>query len=399
MNREKALDEFVKSLRTAFNNALAYPKEHPFFLKSVEELKSSVDNLLNFLNPIEIKINPKGLFVNGCLQDKFTASVELAKMLRSRRIEKIWIKPGLSINELSSFLGALTLPLKDIISEGGLGAILKRSLAVNISVESIDYSSLLASQGGYESNNRQGESLSSLATAKDKKEVIELADSFLKNFKDIKANDLLTDKGLRNDLSTFLLRLKDVDKEKFSACLTKFFDYLSGASSELPPEDLNALKEVFSGLGEEDFSYLLWSNLTKDAPPDSLFFNFFSAISEGVNQGKVAQLVALNTKSKKDPYALKKIKNLLSSPASDSLSFTYRNALSGMLKDISASGDLLFDYQEIKLHYYFALLNMLKEEDNPKRQELILERINKEAQGIMESNLPIYRIPNGSYSG
>lgn len=385
MNREEALNEFVKSLRTAFNNALAYQKDHPYFIKSAEEFKLSIDLLLNFMNPIEIDVSPKALSINGFIQDKLASSAELARMLHSRRVEKISIKPGFNINELSALLSALALPAKDIIKEGGMGAILQRASVVNISVENLDYSSLLASQEYPESGNRWRNFLSSLSTIKDTGKINEFADSFLKSLKDLSPKEVLKDKGLREDLASFLLRIKEIDRARFSACLTGLFNYLSGASSGLSLSDLNALKELFGRLDEDDFAHILWSNLTRDNPPDSLFFNFFSVISEGARQDKIAGLVASSAKAKNDPHVINKIKSLLLNPVADNLSFVYRNTLSSMLKEISTSEDFYFDPAELKVHYYFVLLNMLVKENNHQREKFIIEKISREVPSIFNN--------------
>lgn len=64
MNKEEAIEGFIKGLRIAFNNALAYPKNHPYLVKSVEEFSLTIQELLHFINPIELDIAPDSLFID-----------------------------------------------------------------------------------------------------------------------------------------------------------------------------------------------------------------------------------------------------------------------------------------------------------------------------------------------
>ena len=45
MNKEEALNDFLKGLRIVLNNASAYYKEHTYFRKSVETFKQKIDAL------------------------------------------------------------------------------------------------------------------------------------------------------------------------------------------------------------------------------------------------------------------------------------------------------------------------------------------------------------------
>ena len=56
MDKEEALHEFIKGLRIAFNNSLAYPRQHPYFVKSVDEFRQKIEVLSGFLKPIKLYI-------------------------------------------------------------------------------------------------------------------------------------------------------------------------------------------------------------------------------------------------------------------------------------------------------------------------------------------------------
>jgi hypothetical protein len=46
VDKDEALFDFLKGLRIVLNNASAYPKDHPYFAKSVDDFKQKLDSLL-----------------------------------------------------------------------------------------------------------------------------------------------------------------------------------------------------------------------------------------------------------------------------------------------------------------------------------------------------------------
>ena len=96
MNKEEALNDFLKGLRIVFSNATAYSKDHPYFIKSVENFRQKIDTLFNFLNPIKINIAPNFLFLYDRCWDKEAPYVELASLLHFRKIKSIEFREGLT---------------------------------------------------------------------------------------------------------------------------------------------------------------------------------------------------------------------------------------------------------------------------------------------------------------
>ena len=48
MDKEEALGDFLKGLRIAINNSLAYSRQHPYFLKSAQDFKVKIENLFSW---------------------------------------------------------------------------------------------------------------------------------------------------------------------------------------------------------------------------------------------------------------------------------------------------------------------------------------------------------------
>ena len=97
MNKEEALNDFLKGLHIVLSNASAYPKDHPYFKKSVEDFKQKADTLLAFLNPIRINVAAESLFVDERYWEKAIVYVELARVFHLHKIKYFEIKQGVCL--------------------------------------------------------------------------------------------------------------------------------------------------------------------------------------------------------------------------------------------------------------------------------------------------------------
>jgi hypothetical protein len=389
MNKEEAIEGFIKGLRIAFNNALAYPKNHPYLIKSLEEFNFTIQELLHFINPIELDIAPDSLFMDERYWTKPEVYVELAKILHQRKIKKIVINPGCNSDELMDLLSALALSPRDIIKNGGLGEILKKAASRHILVEELDYSSLLNAQSQEDSPDVWRYLFKGAVSGQDKAKLNEFTDNFSLSLRKMHAQDIIADSDLKEDLIKFMRQLKESNNEKFSQCSGELFNYLVNSENTLTEQDFHSLKVLFNDLNEHDLAQVLWSNVSKDEPPDPLFYNFFSTISESVGAQNIAASLSRSIEPKlslkKNPLLAKRIQSLLLSPDSQNLSPVYRNTLSSMLKDMSSSEGFFFDPVEMRINYCFILLNMLSKENDAARKKNILERLEKEWGFIAEN--------------
>jgi len=376
MNRDEALEEFIKGLRIAFNNALAYPKDHPYFIKSVEDFKLTIEGLLNFLNPIELNISQDSLFIDGRYWAKPLASVELAKIMHQRKIKRIEIRAGFEANELAGFLSALALSPKDILKSGGLGAILKASSSRNIFAEELDYSSLLNTEG------KEGEKdiwrflFQGAISGRDVGKINECADNFSDGLKNIDPKEIILDQALKEDLVKFLQYLKDNNNEKFLQCSGELLSHLAAASRNISDKDIESLKVLFQSLREKDFTQVLISSLSKERPSDPLIIKLFSRFSEGLEVKEIF---------KGNPILAKKVKDILIRANSENISLAYRNTLMSFIDEINPPGDFYFDRKELNLNYLFVLLNLFDKENNQSRLKFILARLTKDLKMVFDS--------------
>jgi len=65
VDKDQIVEDFFRSLKVALTNAFSYPKNHPYFIKSVENFKLKLELLLAIFNPFKIGVTSSGLVVDG----------------------------------------------------------------------------------------------------------------------------------------------------------------------------------------------------------------------------------------------------------------------------------------------------------------------------------------------
>mgnify|MGYP000191618771 CR=1 FL=1 len=61
LERERGLLDFLKILRLTFKMASIYHQDHPTFKRTVEELMTSLEGVLQFSSPLLIGFSPNSL--------------------------------------------------------------------------------------------------------------------------------------------------------------------------------------------------------------------------------------------------------------------------------------------------------------------------------------------------
>ncbi|MEW6100926.1 MAG: hypothetical protein AB1481_01360 [Candidatus Omnitrophota bacterium] len=373
MEKEEALSEFLKGLRIVLNNASAYPKNHPYFIKSAEHFKEKVELLLNFINPVKINVAAQSLYVEGNCLAGLALYEELANAFHLRKIKSIEIRPGFSNQELIDFLGAVSSPIRLILRSGGLHNILKQSASAHILVEELDYSELLQ-DSGEETKNIWVYFFGEALKKEDQERILEIADNFAKIISKFRARDVLEDEELRENLFNLLFYLKEKDKERFYKCLRELFRLLLKEKGIPQEEKLQKLRMFFKDFRKSDFIDVLWDEIIREESSSELSFDtFYKMIDEETHQA-----IALSLEEKinniegirANPKVKKKIKQLFSSPDSSFIPELYRHALSSLFDGAPLEEGFLFDSDAIHVNFHFILLNLIALE--PDREELVL---------------------------
>ena len=389
MNKEEIIEDFFRSLRVALTNAFSYPKDHPYFIKSVEDFKLKVEIILAIFNPFKIGVTSSGLVVDNKNLTRTGLYDELARLLHQRKIKSIEIREGLNLQELIQFLCLISLPQKDIFKNGGLSAILEREGLTHFTIQELDYSILLHG-GGKECTDVWGYMLKEAVYSNDAVKMDQLADSFGSLIKRVNEKDLFDAEGISTEVNEFLVSLRNKNKDKFDKCLNDVFLWLLHNKKTLSNDNLAKLKPVFSDLSQDEFTALLKEGFMQEDNFDSLSLQVFSKISEQGSSPKIANdfFSKINETQglKDDPGVVKKVRNLLSSSQDDPMSAVYRNTLDSLVKNISFSGKLTFDHEILKENYRYIVLGILAADQDLETIQMVVEVLEKELATIFKDN-------------
>jgi len=389
MNKEEILEDFFRTLRIVLTNAFSYSKDHPYFIKSVANFKSKLETAFLILNPLKIGITDSGLVVDGKNLVKTGFYDDLARLLHQRKIKSLEIRRGVDLQELVQFFSIISLPQKDIFKSGGIAALLLMKQLKHFSIGELDYSTLLRGEG-QEGVDIWGYMLKDAVRNNDEGKLNKLADNFGPLIRRVNEKELLDAEGISPQVTDFMISLRGANREKFDKCAKDIFLWLLRNKQSLTDEKLAKLKAIFVGLGQDDFSALLWDGITREDNFDSLSLQIFSKISNSQDSGKIAANLLKEGSQVKylrdNPVAVRKIRNLLDAGGEDSLSAVYRNTLESLVKSISFSGKLLFDHKGLLENYRNIVLSIFSsagKSDDPQVIEAILE---KELAGALEEN-------------
>ena len=385
MQKDEALLDFLKALRIIINNASAYTKQHPYFIKSVESFKEKIDPVFNFIDPIKIGVTGDSLFLDDRYWQKETMCSELANFLHIRKIKSIEFRSGVTNQELAEFFSSIALPPREIWRSGGLQNILKDKIGTHLSIENLDYSEFLRF-GGEEIRDVWTYLFKEVIDKADLDKINEFADNFESIIKKLKPNDLTEDEGLRENLYQFLLYLKNNQKEKFCKCSGLLLNMLLKSKEALQDEKLDKIRSLFKEMENKDLACLFWDKVLTDEGFDTLTFQLFSRIA-GEDKDKAAASSLLSSAPSKEtlkrsPGAVKKMQDLLSGSDKEAISEVYRNTLEKLFKEISFEKGIGFDKDAAFRNYRYIILYLFSQETNKKRLELIFAQLLKELNTI-----------------
>ncbi len=391
MDKDQIVEDFFRSLRVALTNAFSYPKDHPYFIKSVENFKLKLELILSVLSPLRIGVTTSGLLVDEKSLTRAGIYDELARLLHQRKIKNIEIRNGVSLQELIQFLDVISLPQKDIFKNGGINALLEKRQLTNFTIEELDYSAFLHGEG-QECADIWGYMLKDAAHSNDAVKLGQLADGFSSFINRASEKDLLDAEGISSEVNEFLVCLRGKNKEKFDKCSQDVFLWLLRNKKSLSQENLIKLKPVFNGLSQEDFSVLLQEGFMQEDNFDTLSLQLFSKISEQDNSSKITEKffnkINETQELKNNPVVANKVRNLLSTIQNDPISAVYRNTLESLVKGISFSGKFSFNHKMLKKNYHYIVLSLFATEQNLDILQMIAGILEKELAGVFEDNDP-----------
>ena len=388
LSKEETLIDFLKGLRIILSNALAYPTDHPYFIKSVEAFQHKIDAAFPLIKPLKIAVTQDSLFIDGKYWEKLPLYVELASLFHYRKIKTIEFKPGLSREELTNFLACVSKPVREILRQGGIRNILFKLKDSHIYVEELDYSELL---------NAKGEELKDVwvylfKTAVEDKDIKKI-NAFANNFKGIldnfKGKDLLDDSELRQGLYNFLSLLKEEEKEKFFNCTKRLLSFILKDRSIRSEVTLDQLKVFFSDLDKSASTDVFFDAVCAAENYDSLSMEVFTKLfDEDAHRGIAVTLEKKIKDSdiiKTNPKAAKRIKELFLVSDNTQIMPFYKDALKWLSEVNFPKEELIFDRNQLYRNYCFLLLNLLTQETDIVALNGTVDSILQEYNNITEA--------------
>jgi len=389
VDKHKAYDYFLKSLRIAIANTSVYFEGHPFFRKSIDDLRLKINDLFPIINPLKIGIAPNYLFIGDVRLENEKLYQDIAEFFHRRKVKNIEIREGVSIDELITFLTQINLSPKDIIRAGGLQDILKKKNISNILIQDLDYSQLLGEEGE-EYKDVWLHLLRKGFEQGDAARINQLADNFVKELGKFDIKGLLGDKEIESIINKLLIYLKYKDKDRFFGCIKGLMGSVI-KSKYLPKEDqAGRLKAFFNELSADDLADILLEQLQDKRAIDSLSFKLFSQLINVEKHQELASSLAHKLEKverlKSNPQMVKKIKELFLLPDTPYVSKIYRQNLSPLLESIVLGEGMSFDRSALKDNYRLILLELFVFEFDRERLKLILDKIFTELQQALVNN-------------
>jgi len=365
MTKEKVLADFLQALKTVLNIAALYSKDHPYFLKAIEDFRKKIDPVFQFLDSLRIDVTPSSVFLEDKELPSSPNSREIAGILHRRKIKKVEIRKDVGNKELAHFIHSISLRPREILSAGGISEFVSKGQVKNISVEELDYSELL--KGGREEIADIWSYLLEEAVGEvDGRKINDLADNFSRIISQFKINDFISDEGVSRNLAKFFEYLKVHEKSKFQKCSQDFFRMIISDKGFSDYQKLDKIKLFLGELKDDDIAAALLEQLSKDKEFDIHNLNLFSLLFSGQRHQKIASCLGEKIEHieyLRDKTAAKdKLQELFSSADASSISEIYQNTLTHLLGGISFKDKYDFDQDLIVENYELTLLEILNSE-------------------------------------
>jgi hypothetical protein len=144
---DSAILDIFLTLRVAVAQLRLYPKDSPQVLKVVTDTYHSIHSFLETANTLTLSKTPRGLLMNGRpLPERGTVSDSLESamlvLLGDAAIKSVTFRKGLALDELISFLHALTKKFWDVKDGKEINKRLREERVNQITVDEVQYVAL-----------------------------------------------------------------------------------------------------------------------------------------------------------------------------------------------------------------------------------------------------------------
>ncbi|MFA5100413.1 MAG: hypothetical protein WC547_05985, partial [Candidatus Omnitrophota bacterium] len=392
--REGSLRDFLKVFRIALNYISLYSKDHKSFLASIGGVKSQLDRILAETSPLTVIFSSDALSIDGIVFTKKQLYFDLAKQFHFRKVKSLQITSGIALQELSSLMEIVCLPVKDVLGRGGVQHLLSEAGVVNIRVEELDYSSFLRDDGGAEADigayllnqSMQGE---------DPVKIREFSLHFESAIARISIKNIVEDKHLGDNLRNFLSYIHTSDEPSFRRCVQSLFRVVLKDKAPATKEQMSAFAGFVSGISADTIAAVIAEEASQNDEFNnenlSLFLQELDAYNRGAVNSVLAQtLTADDSPLRMSPKASRKLKDLFTVSDAPLVSGIYERVMETLSRNIQAEAPVTFDRDRALHNYRFILLFVLGSEEDPQRVESVAQRICAEWPNIISEPLPEY---------
>jgi len=387
MSKEESIKDFLNTLKISFKNASIYGVEHPAFSESTNKLKEKSSKLFEFLIPISLGFTSKSLYIDGRYWEKRQLYQEIAKIFHFRKLKKIEIMEGVTIDELVHFVATLSASPKDIIKNGGPNNLLDKEILAHIVFEELDYSDLLKGTGE-EIKDIWVILLHEALETQNKEKIKELADSFEKVIKAFETEDIVENGEFIEILSEFLGQLENVDSKKYRECAKDFVQTMMRNRKTFSDKGIQNLQKIAGKFREKDLAATCWEEILTDDGFDSLNFEIFTKLVEKDKHEGVSHFMTnifrKNETLQSNSKVIAKMEELLVESSSPMISEIYRNTLATLLKEITFKEELTLHTATLSANYRFMLINLIERETDKDELVRLLQKFQGEWNNIAE---------------
>jgi hypothetical protein len=387
MTKEEALQDFLKSFRLALKSASLYPREHPAFKKSIQDLKGKRDILLKFAPDLKIAFTSRSVVADGKTWEKDKLWEELAHFFHIRRVMSLEAREDATIDDWQAFIGLLSFTPQEIARAGGIRYLLEKERIVPFAVEELDYSELLAAEG-VEIKDVWTYLLSESVRERDPQKIRQVAESFPRVIGEINLAKILEDREQREDFGRFFACLKTEAEEEFQKCAAETVKKILRDRSITEEAQLRELREVAAGARDQDLASLLLREMAFSGRFDDMSLDILFRLLGPDKCRRVAGCLEEEARRnpswlEQSPHLKKRIEGFLAGGMPPSLSPYYQEALSGLLREMSAHKKPALDRDLLRRSYRSMLLNVLAAETRKEAVSAPLAAIVAEWESII----------------
>jgi len=332
-------------------------------------------------------VTPFSLSVAETIFEKQTLYEDIAQYLHRRKIKVIEFRKGISVPELNIFIAKISLPPIELIKGGGLSFILKNENVANVSVEELDYYSLLKAGGivDEECKDVWVYLLNKAVNEENQEEIEEFSERLSSILPKFEGENFLQNDDLMKALNNFLEYLNRKKNPKITECSKAALKMVLRSKAMVSEKNVGCIKEIVKHLSENDVYGVLMNSLLTDEKFDMQSMQLFSMLVGERQHQNIA--VSLKEKLKNDPRLdaknIRRIKELFLGIANPLVSVIYRQALSAIIEEGLGGQEMAMDRSKLFRNYRFMLLNLLEWENDENEFNQLAEKIINELARVM----------------